>query len=262
MPLTKAEFKHIQQLLTKKGRKEQGRFLVSGTRLLEEAVRHRFRPELVLYSADELPDRSEALVQSFQSKKIKTEQISARELNQLADTVTPQGLAAVFIPPQHSAEEFFRSQSRTMLVCENVSDPGNVGTLCRSALAFGCDTVITLGSTCEPYSPKVVRSSAGAVFGLKIAPVTSDELFLWRDRYNAFILAGDINGRAMNKNLLEKAGKRPLIVCVGSEADGLSDALKQKADYLVKIVHEPTVESLNAAMAGTILLHDIYETTR
>lgn len=262
MPLTKTELKHIQQLLTKKGRKEHGHFLVSGIRLLEEALRHRFRPEMVLYSADELPDRGKSLVKSFQAQKIKTEQISARELRQLADTVTPQGLAAVFSQPVPAVEELFRSLPRTMLVCENVSDPGNVGTLCRSALAFGCDTVLTLGTTCEPYSPKVVRSSAGAVFGLKIAQISTDDLFLWRDKYNAIILAGDINGKAISKSLFEQLGKRPVMVCVGSEADGLSAELKQKADYLVKIPHEPNVESLNAAMAGTILLHDLYETNR
>jgi TrmH family RNA methyltransferase len=262
MPLTKTEFKHIQQLLTKKGRKEQQRFLVSGIRLLEDALRHRFRPELVLFAPDELSDRGKTLVKSFQSQKIKVEQISSRDLRQLADTVTPQGLAAVFTSPNHSLKELSSAPPRTMLVCENLSDPGNVRTLFRSALAFGCDTILTLGTTCEPYSPKVVRSSAGAVFGLTIIPVSMHELFLWRDKSNALILAGDINGKAMNKSLFTQFGNRPVLVCVGSEADGLSAELKQKADYLVKIVHEPTVESLNAAMAGTILLHDLYETKR
>lgn len=259
MPLTKTDQKHIQELLTKKGRKEQGRFLVSGVRLLEEAVRWQFQPEILLFSPNLLSERANALLEKLRRKRPQIEAVSDRLLAKLADTVTPQGIAAVFPVPEHEPAELFNARPRTILVCENISDPGNLGSLARSALAFDCPVLLTIGTSAERYSPKVVRSSAGAMFGLKTATVTAKELLIWRERIGAAILAADINGKPLQQRMLsELLHDRTLLLCIGSEADGLSETLKMNADYSIRIPHETTVESLNAAMAGTILLHDLY----
>lgn len=155
MTLSKAERKHIQLLSTKKGRKEQNLFLVSGIRLLEEAHHHRYVPELVLFAESELTERGRTLLAAFRTKRLRIEPVSARELGQLADTVSPQGMAAVFSPRFLSFEELLKLPARTSLVCENLSDPGNVGTLCRSALAFGCNVIVTIGATVEPFPRKL-----------------------------------------------------------------------------------------------------------
>jgi len=177
----------------------------------------------------------------------------------MADTGTPQGIVAVFDKPETSLIKLYRRSYRKLLLCENIADPGNLGTLLRSAAAFGFELVVLSGNTAEPYSPKVVRGSAGAIFGLKVAKSDIQTLVAFLDRSGIKLVAADLEGRPVRLPARRALAKAGLILAVGSEATGLSKEILAQAAYRVRIEHCDGVESLNAAVAGSILMKEIYD---
>jgi TrmH family RNA methyltransferase len=257
--VSKTELKKIKSLLTKKGRKKHRMFLAEGVRLLEESARFRFWPLTVYYAPALLSERGAALVKRFERHGIETKKLSSRELHSIADTETPQGLVGLFLMPEFDKEQLYRHHYRRLLLCENISDPGNLGTLIRSALAFGFDAVLVCGDTAEPYAPKVVRATAGALFGLPVVTLTHPELKEFLCRREVTVITSVPEGDADNKLLLKNLKSPQVILAVGSEAVGLSQAILKHADLRLRIRHTTGVQSLNAAVAGSILMKEIYD---
>ncbi len=259
MSLTKAESKNLQALLEKKGRRAQGRFLAEGVRLLEEAVRFSFAPAIVYYSPALIGERGQRVIEQFRLQRVTCEELAARQIEQLTDTKTPQGIVGVFNIPAADLAQLYTRHNRTILVCDNVSDPGNLGTLLRSALAFDFRLVILLGSTAEPWNPKVVRASVGAVFGLSIAVADYDEWETLLTREKVALVASTVSDSGTLAEVVTPEHLRRFALAVGSEAEGLSPRLQTMAAARVRISHSPNVESLNAAVAGSILMKGIYD---
>ena len=259
MSLTKTELKDIQSLQTKKGRKLKKRFLAEGVRLLEEAARHRARPEVVYYAESTLSDRARSLLDRFAKQAVPTEAIPHRQIESLADTETTQGLVAVFREPPTSLAELYQPNLRRILLCEHIADPGNLGTMMRSALAFGFELIILAGNSAEPYSPKVVRASAGTIFGLPVAIAETSEVLELAAAKKIYLLASDISGQPAAVQLREIPKENQVMLAVGSEAEGVSPEILSRASSRVRIEHSEAVESLNAAVAGSILMKELYE---
>ncbi len=262
MAITRAQLKQIKALSTKKGRRQQNRFLGEGVRLLEETISYRWLPEIVLISKTDLSERGERLADSFQRQAVPIEEISRKEFQSVATTETPQGILAVFATPRWELKQLSGAGFRKILWCENVTDPGNVGTLARSALAFGFSALVLSGRSVEPFAPKVIRSSAGATFGLRMLQCGNDEILQFALESKAVLVAADINGEP-TENLLKAIDRQAkLILAIGAEAEGLSEEILSTARFRVRIQHSEKVESLNAAMAGSILMNRIYESDR
>lgn len=262
MTLTRMELKNLRALQTKKGRRAQGRFLAEGVRLLEEAVAGRHTPEIVYFAPALVSKRGEGLVEQFRGLRVPVHRITARHLEQVSDTRTPQGIIAVFTIPDSDPLKLYTPADRKILVCENISDPGNLGTLLRSALAFDFRMVLLAGDCAEPFSPKVVRSSVGAVFGLKIAEGTvSDVKKIARAEPHA-VLATTLGGVRHDDWLKRLTRHNRSLLLIGSEAEGLSKRMLELADTRVRIEHSSRVESLNAAIAGSIIMKQVYDLSR
>ncbi len=234
-------------------------FAAEGVRLLEEAIRHHFLPETVYFAPSQLSQRGELLIGRFGKRGVPTVEIRAQELRTISDTRTPQGIVGVFSLPSQELPELYRPQHRTLLLCENVSDPGNLGTLARSALAFGFEPMLLSGACADPFSPKVIRASAGAVFALGVAltdePEVSDFVKLRRFRLVATDSHGGSSPQVFRRQL--KGGR--LMLAIGSEADGLSEAILRQAEYRVCLEHRRSVESLNVAVAASILMKQVFD---
>ena len=255
MPITRNEFKLIKSYLTKKGRKTHRKFIAEGVRLLEESLRFQVYPKLLLYSKAHMDVRIEHLLMNFKKKDIQAVQISTNDMKLLSDTTTPQGVLGVFNMMEQTATESLSKKSRNILWCENISDPGNVGTLVRSALAFGYKTIFVSGETADIFSPKVVRSTMGAIFKVHIVRDTTDNILKMIQKNNIALLASDMHGKPIHfvKNAVKK---EKIVLAVGSEGFGLSQAIKTHATHSVRIDHSSDVESLNVAVAGSILMND------
>ena len=259
MPVTRNELKDYKSLLTRKGRQRAGRFSADGVRVLEEALRFDFLPERLLAASSELSPRGEALVDEFRRRGVEVSQVPARDLRTMADTATPQGVIGVFRRPSQALGELYRPRYRKVLWCERLADPGNLGTLVRSAVAFGFDLVVTGLETAEAYAPKVVRASAGSIFGIPVARSSAEEVLRFAEEEKFLLLASAVDGDADLRSQKKALAKRKLILAIGSEADGLPPAVVAAAAHVVRVHHRADVESLNAAIAGSILMEQLYE---
>lgn len=257
MSITKNEIKQLKSLQSKKGRKESGFFPAEGVRLLEEAYRFGSFPETLYFAPAKLTERGERLVELFNSKKVATRQLSSMDINRIAATEASQGLFAVFKTPDIT--KLPDTKHRKQLWCENISDPGNLGSLIRSAAAFGFNSIILSNRAVEPYSPKVVRASVGAIFAVKIAIADNQAVLKMIDSNNLKLIATALSGKEDIKNLSKFTETDKLILAIGSEAEGLSGEIIERADLSIKIEHTAQVESLNAAIAGSILMSRFYQ---
>ncbi len=262
MALTKSKLKDIKSLLTKKGRKEKKKFCAEGVRLLEEALRHEFLPELVCFAPSLVRERGKNLVREFEKRHIRVEPLKAQELKPLSGTKMPQGLVAVFPLPRRELSELCQPPNRRLLLCDGISDPGNLGTVIRSALAFGFRSIILTGQCCEPYSPKVVRSSAGAVFGARPVVAGARKVLSQVRSEQHVLVAADLAGESLEPHLKVISGGRTLVLVLGSEAEGLSDDVAAACEIRVRINQSSDVESLNVAVAGSILMKQIFDMSR
>ena len=232
--------------------------MAEGVRLLEEAFRHRARPNVVYYAPSVLSDRGTRLIGRFRSQGIKTSRATSSELSSMTGTMTSQGILATFPIPVTELTQLHHHRMRNILVCDGLSDPGNLGTLIRSALAFGFDMILLCNNCAEPYSPKVVRASAGAIFAMPIAITGPAQAVGFAKSERFATIAADVAGTNSLDNVLRQLSHSKMMLAIGSEAEGLCDDLLTNADFRVRVPHAETVDSLNAAIAGSILMKDCY----
>lgn len=251
--------KHIKTLQSKKGRKERGEFLAEGVRLLEEAYRCKVMPRVLYVAEAQVSERGRHLARQFRLKGAPVETVTARQMSGLSETKSPQGLLAVFTTPTIDLSQLSSRAVRRILLCEGIGDPGNLGTLLRSARAFGFTTVLLLEGCAEAHAPKVVRSSAGAVFGLTIASVGLATALQWLAERAIVMVSADARGEESPVKLRTLAAAGPVALALGSEADGLSPEIVQSSMMVYRIGHETGVESLNVAVAGSILMKQVYD---
>lgn len=167
-------------------------------------------------------------------------------LERVAATESPRGMLAVVRMPAERAAAAL-AEARFVLVLDQIADPGNLGTLLRSAEAAGVDAVVLTPGSVDPYNPKVVRASAGALFHVPVVEATLSEV-----RAAGLRLVGTSSHRGDPSDRADWT--RPVAVVLGNEAHGLAD--DAPVDAWVTIEHRGRAESLNVAMAGTVILFD------
>lgn len=225
----------------------------------------------LLVSVDDYQEQYQDRLESLTSiSDVSLQLVTPELLHTLSDTVTPQGIMAIVDIPD--TEVVFEEGDKTpiYLVLDGVSDPGNVGTLLRSSLAVGCAGVLLLPGSCDPWSPKAVRSSMGASFQLPIvqAPTWESGLEVLEEWgveavFAATMIEGDDDESSSQAHfLVDWQGKSSALV-IGSEGKGLSEAIRRaiydKDNKMVKAVHVPMcagIESLNAAVCGSVILFE------
>ena len=258
MPLTNTELKNLKSFRLPDKRNRVG-FLAEGVRVLEESVRHRFAAKTVLVCEEQLSDRGKTLAGRLQKLGASVQAIPSRQIDALSDAETSQGIVAVFDYRPTEIAELSGAVGRKVLVCDDISDPGNLGTLFRSALAFGFVSVVVLGDSADPFSPKTVRASAGAIFGLRIIQTMPEEFLSWSTKSQAGLIVTEAKGEPLGEIRRKHRSQQTICLAIGSEARGVSAALRRAATAVVGIEHDPVVESLNAAVAGSILMKGIYD---
>jgi TrmH family RNA methyltransferase len=255
--ITQAEKKRIKALYSKKSRKTEKQFAAEGIRLLEESLRCRYLPTKVYCADSELSERGHRLVREFKRAGVSVNNLSVRDFSGITETESSQGLLGVFEIPDSKLEALIPIGGRILLL-DNISDPGNVGTLFRSALAFGFEAVIMTNRSVDPYNSKVVRSSAGAVFGLPIISATGEEILRFKNNNEFKLIVADIKGIDLNSVRANIRKYARLILALGSEAAGISENLASMADIKIRINHSRKVDSLNVAVAGSIIMKELY----
>ncbi|HHW14876.1 MAG TPA: RNA methyltransferase [Firmicutes bacterium] len=252
----KGRLRAIRTLHTRKGRERQGRTLIEGVRLVEAALEAGVQPEMALCTARLLQtERGRKLWSALQGSGCGFWEVGEATLAELATTETPQGVLAVIRLPVTPAAALLTQEHPFLLVVDGVQDPGNLGTMLRTAAAAGATGALLGRGTVEPGNPKVLRAAMGAAFTLPLA-VEADLPAALRvlGGRGVAVLAGDLAGES---NLFELDVGPPAAVVVGSEAHGLSPEVKAAVARRVRIPMAPGVESLNAAVAAALLLYEV-----
>jgi TrmH family RNA methyltransferase len=181
-------------------------------------------------------------------------QVPDRLFEQVAQTQNPQGIAALVELPHNNLDTILAGQNLLLLVACGVQDPGNLGTLMRSAAAFGASALCTLPETVSPFNPKAVRSSAGAIFHLPVLHDLSVHDLVYRLRADGVcIVAAD---RHSPSPLCQADLRGSVAIMVGREASGLPPEIAREAALVLSISIRPGMDSVNAATAGSIFLYE------
>lgn len=181
----------------------------------------------------------------------------------MADTVTPQGIIAVVRQTPTSVRDIFAAFPRLIAICEEVRDPGNLGTIIRAADAAGADAVVLTGRTVDPYNPKVVRATTGSLFHLPVS--VGGELEDVVERAHAAgltVLAADVKGDDLLQARAEGVLAQPTAWLFGNEARGLEEPALELADHVLKLPIFGRAESLNLATAASVCLYESAFTQR
>jgi TrmH family RNA methyltransferase len=181
---------------------------------------------------------------------------SNRVMEKLTDTETPQGIAAVLTLRTVALESVPFKAMPLLIVCDGIRDPGNIGTIVRAADAAGADAVLLTPGTCDAFTPKAIRASAGSIFTIPVLSAGVRELVNFLEERRMSLYAADVHA---SHSLYEADFRAPAALVFGNEAHGIRAELLNKADLLFRIPIIGRAESLNVAMAASI---SVYEAVR
>ncbi|MBU2506383.1 MAG: RNA methyltransferase [Bacteroidetes bacterium] len=245
--LTNNEFKIYCSLSQKKFRKQHSKFFVEGWKIVEEGINSDHLCEIIIASKSAFPNAQQLFIKAAR-QKIRTEIISDNDFLKLSDAKTPQGIAAVF-----HERDGGKLLLNAPIICllENVSDPGNVGTIIRSCDWFGVNQIILSGNCAEPYNPKTLRASMGSIFrvAVKVSDNYLDEAAALR-RSGYKIIVADINSASIYETKLPPKS----VIVFSSESHGPSKEIINAADIICSIPKLGNAESLNVGAAASIIL--------
>ncbi|MCJ7724057.1 MAG: RNA methyltransferase [Anaerolineales bacterium] len=230
-----------------KGRHEHGVFVVDGVRLIEEALQAGWPFRFVLTS-ESLNERGQVLTAQLNAKGVDVEPVLEQLMKSISEMKTPQGVLAVLeqqILPLPARLDF-------ALILDSIHDPGNMGTLIRTAAAAGVQAVFLSPETTDAFAPKVVRSGMGAHFRLPVLSLSWDEIK--KSTNDLHIFLADMNGEIP---CWQADLRKPLALIIGGEAQGVTAQANRLADQTIKIPMPGEVESLNAGVAGSILMFEV-----
>ena len=246
-----ARLKELRKALNAPGRGAQALVGIEGPKLLEEALRAGLRVKTIFVAqgAQRLLDKLQV------GRDVEVLELPKKLLDQALATETPQSIAALFEPPDWSLSQVLNQNQKKSLivVLAGIQDPGNLGTILRSAEAFGATGVVGLPGTVNAWNPKAVRASAGSVFRVPVLVVGVDECFERLREAGVKLLATTAQG-SKAADLAELNG--PVALVIGNEGGGVPADLIAKADATIAIPCPGPVESLNAAVAASVLLYE------
>lgn len=247
--LTKRELKYYSSLNKVKYRKIEQKFIVEGIKLVDEALNSSFDCELLIASESFVKSHSDKLNQYKHTTIVQT--IPDNDFSIIADTHTPQGILAIMeIPLQRYIDE---SRGDIIVALENVSDPGNVGTIIRTCDWFGIKEIIISSNSVDIYNPKVIRSTMGSLFHVNIHISESISTTLKAlKKSGKSIFCADMKG----DNIYNATKSKSSVLVFSNEANGPTKELLEIADSIITIPKYGNAESLNVATAAAIIVSE------
>jgi TrmH family RNA methyltransferase len=247
--------KQLRALREKKHRRQQGRFLVEGLRLLTDARESGRLPDMLVMAegrdAHPLLSALEAEVEHAGGEVVET---SAEILARITGKDNPQAVAGVFAEFDTALGQFEPASAPIWLVAQALRDPGNLGTLLRTGDAVGAGGLILLDECADPFSVEAVRASMGAIFTQRIAQAGWDQFLPWLREGNGQLVAASLREGALPYR--EAPFAAPCFILVGNESRGLPDAYEAACDLRVTMPMRGRADSLNAAVAGAVLAYE------
>lgn len=249
-------FKNLKKLKERKHRKSQGEFLIEGERFLDEALRQNAKIEEIILR----DHKKENVEESKVFKKYSTLDnidiliLDSKLFNELSSTVTSQGIIARVKKPSELNEHELEIENGKFLVLDEIQDPGNLGTIIRSAHAFNLDGIFLMEGTTDPFSEKALRSSMGSIFKVPLKEyVTLEDI----DKLINADFTLYISTLENAKDLRTITFKEKSLIVIGNEGNGVSQKLLSRKHIAFKIIMPGNAESLNAAVAASITMFEL-----
>jgi TrmH family RNA methyltransferase len=249
--ISNKKIKELKQLKQKKYRTMYSKFFIEGIRFVEDAILKKANISEVFYSENIYStDRGKILIENLKNLGININLVSNAVFSEISDTVNTQGIIATIEFNENISEiiegDFF-------LVLDRIQDPGNLGTIIRTADSGGIDGIFLIKGTSDIYNPKTLRSTMGSIFDMKFFHVSQDEMADIAKRNGIKIISTYLN---TEKYYFDVEVSEKIAVVIGNEGNGISDEMIAVSDELVKIPIYGNAESLNAAIASAIIIYE------
>jgi RNA methyltransferase, TrmH family len=247
------QIKLLKSLHLKKARAETGLFLAEGARLAVEAADLGVWPEILVFSPAALSrDQVRKLITEAEARRVRVIETNEAILGQISKRDNPQTVIGAYKQRLASLDAL---DGETIVALEGIRDPGNLGTILRTADSTGAGGVVLIGESCDPFSVEAVRASMGSLFAIKLARASFDELLRYKKARGANMMGLSLKGAAQD------AGAPPpakAIVLMGNEQSGLPEHMEAACDTLVKLPMRGRADSLNLAVATAVMLYDLW----
>ena len=245
--------KTLKSLHAKKGRAETGLFLAEGARLAVEAADLGVWPEILVYSTAALTrDQVRKLLHDAEARRVRVIETSENVLGSITKRDNPQTVIGAYKQTLAALDDI---EGETVIALEGVRDPGNLGTILRTADSTGVAGVVLVGESCDPFSVEAVRASMGSIFAMKLARASFDELLRYKAKRGAEMMGLSLKGAAQDGDARPPA---KAIVLMGNEQSGLPPHMEDACDTLVKLPMRGRADSLNLAIATGVMLYDLW----
>ncbi|HEX5858315.1 MAG TPA: RNA methyltransferase [Microbacterium sp.] len=247
----------VAKLTKRSARQETGLFLLEGPQAVREALSYVPESVVELFATPTAVERHPDLRGAARDAGLEIDFATEAVLDAMADTVTPQGVIAVARQTPTSVKDIFGGSPRLIAICEEVRDPGNLGTIIRAADAAGADGVVLTGRTVDLYNPKVVRATTGSLFHLPVSVGGELDQIIARARTAGLrVIAADVKGDDLLAARAEGVLAEPTAWLFGNEARGLDDESLALADRALRLPIFGRAESLNLATAASVCLYE------
>jgi TrmH family RNA methyltransferase len=246
------QLKRFSSLLTKKYRLKENKFIIEGERSVIEGLTGKLNCEAVLFSKEYF-DQNEKKIELIQKKNLTTFILDADEFKKISDTKSPQGIAGIFIKKSMNIADLLTATDNLIVLLDNISDPGNLGTIIRNCDWFGITTIILSKNTVEYTNPKVLRSTMGSIFHTDIIEM-KDFSEIEKLKVTGYeIISADTKG----ENVFTYENKKKKIIIFSSEAHGPSKEILKYINTKITIPKLGNAESLNVASASAVILAEL-----
>jgi len=252
--------KHLRSLADAKHRKKEQLFLVEGVKIVEEALRDIDAVTLVVAAPPLVQHHGKGVLKLAESRGVDVLWISERLMDTLSESKTPQPVMAVVRMKQHSEESLLTNDAGLIVVAHRLQDPGNLGTMIRTAEAVNASGVAITANTVDPFNAKAVRASMGSILRIPVVPVGDISSFIQTCKRRGFQTAVTVPKGGTPHFDVDLT--KPTVVILGQEGAGLPQDIMAEADIPVRIPMAETIESLNVATSAAIILYEAFRQRR
>lgn len=247
--------KDIKALSDKKARQETGTFLAEGLKLVIDAIELGWTIRTLVYAK---AAKGKPLVDQMAARTVASGglvlEVNEKVLSSITRRDNPQMVVGIFDQRWKALKDIRPKPGETYVALDRVRDPGNLGTIIRTADAAGASGVIMVGETTDPFSLETVRATMGSVFAVPVIHASVDEFLAWKKNAGVSVVATHLAGAVDYRTIDYK--KKPVVLLMGNEQSGLPGALASQADALARIPQQGRADSLNLAVATAVMLFE------
>ena len=247
--------KDIKALTNKKSREESGTFLAEGLKLVIDAIELGWTIRTLVYAK---AAKSKPLVEQMAARTVASGglvlEVSEKVIASITRRDNPQMVVGIFDQRWMPLKDIRPKEGETWVALDRVRDPGNLGTIIRTADAAGASGVILVGEATDPFSLETVRATMGSVFAVPVTRATPEEFIAWRKSTGVSVVATHLAGAVDYRTIDYR--KKPVVLLMGNEQSGLPEQLAKEADALARIPQQGRADSLNLAVATAVMLFE------